>query len=332
MSIYSKRSDSVYSLDKIRLKYGAGKLRDTFRDMLDNNIEKAVKLINNNISFTTLFLLQSEINKSDVFSRLSTQNKYALQITNDIILRDTLDHPPFWTDYRGEYYAPMKWILETGYIDDGLNDQFDEVISTSAVILAKVYNDKNSIRIMPQLIFKRNKKRAFIYDMVWGFFETAQPENLVMVAEQLRSPDQKDVELARRLLDFIPCISMDSQENPNKQYQSTLKWINQNKKFLQYTGESNQQTSTPARYAISLEAKYLQRPAASIHDSSVRTLAESENKNLHTFKRLDQETKLLLSNYSDILSRQSKHKWNQWLQNPIDKQIEIASRVLGGSQ
>lgn len=333
MSIYSKSSEIFNSLDKVRHKYGTDKLRETFQNLISNDIERAVKQINgSNTGFGTLFLLQPEIHRADVFSRLNTRNKYAIQITNDIVYRDSLEHPPFWTDYRKEYLAPLKWILETGYTDDGLSDQFDEIISTSAVILAKVYKDKNSIRIMHELIFSRNRKRGFTYDMIWGFFETAGPEDLALVAGRLRSSDDRDIELARRLLDFIPCISTGNKLSPARQYSNSLKWINQNKKFLQYTGETNQQTNSPSRYAVSLEAKYLQKTAADINSATARSLTGPENKNLDIFKNLDRETKLLLSNYSDILSRKGRHTWNKWLQKPIDRQIEIASKMLGGSQ
>jgi hypothetical protein len=58
-----------------------------------------------------------------------------------------------------------------------------------------------------------------------------------MISKRLLSDNSKDVELARKLLGFIPCIAEGCQDDNIKQYRNTVKWINNNIKFLYYTGE-----------------------------------------------------------------------------------------------
>jgi len=333
MSIYSNNFERNELVDEIRFNHGMDRLKATFHDLVNNNPEKAVKVINNeNVLFPYLFILQSEIIRSDLLSRLNVRNKYALEITNEILLKEISNTQRFSSEFRQDDYSVLKWIVDTGYIEDGLNDKYDEVIETAAIILTKFYKDKSCLRIIEEMIFNRYKKGAFIYDLVWAFFEASDPDSLIMVINRLHSPNPKDIELARKFLNFIPCIGKHLEENPQKQYECALRWINQNQNFLYYTGETYLQTSNPYRYAISLEAKYLQKTAANFYREASRSLTEVEYTCLERFNSLDSNSKLCLSNYSDMLYRKSRNMWSNWLQNPIDKQIEIAQRILGVSQ
>jgi hypothetical protein len=184
------------------------------------------------------------------------------------------------------------------------------------------------------MIFNRYRKGTFIYDLVWTFFEVSDAKSLIMVANRLRSSNSKDVELARKFLNFIPCIGMNNEQDQMKQYQMkqyqcSIKWINQNKNFLYYTGETYLQTSNPFRYAVSLEARYLQKTAENVNGELARSLTEDERTCLDRFDKLDDDSKLCLSNYSSMLYHKSKYRWSKWLQNPIDKQIDIAKKILG---
>lgn len=333
MSIYFKNPKETKLLDEIRLNKGIDRMKEIFYDLINNNPERAVKLINdNNVQFASLFILQPELKKNDLFSRLSIRNQRALELTNGILLKEISNTERFSSEYKIDDYSTLKWILETGYIDDGLNDQYDEVLDTAAIILAKVYKDKSSLPTIEKLIFNRYRKGAFIYDLIWAFFEVAESDSLILVANRLRSSNRKDVELARKFLNFIPCIRMYSRDENMKQYQCSLKWIKRNKDFLYYTGETYLQTSNPYRYDVSLKAKYLQKTVSDVNGEQSRSLTQDESTCLDRFNRLDDASKLSLSNYSSMLYGKSKYKWSKWLQNPIDKQIEIAKRILGGAQ
>jgi hypothetical protein len=183
---------------------------------------------------------------------------------------------------------------------------------------------------MDELIFNRHRKGAYIYDLVWAFFETITPQSINMVANRLRSANPKDIELAQKFLNFIPC--MNREEDPLKQYQCCVRWINQNENFLYYTGATNQQTTNPSRYAVSLEAKYLQKPAGIILSDQTRSLRKEELSYMDIFKSLDDDSRLLLANYSDMLYRTNKYRWNRWLQSPVEKQLVVARKTMGGEQ
>jgi len=331
MSLHYKNLYAFELLDEIRLNRGADKMKAVFYDLVNHNLEKAIKLINDkSLQFTSLFILQPEIKGSDVITRLSVKNKHALEIIDKILSKEILNTQIFLPEYKQEDYSSLKWILETGYIDDGLSDEFDEVLDTAAIMLAKVYKDKNCLPAIEEMIFNRYRRGAFIYDLVWAFFEFENPDKLIMVANRLRSSNRKDVELACKFLNFIPCIGMNNKEDHMKQHKCSLKWIKQNKDFLYYTGETFLQTSSPYRYAVSKEAKYLQKPASNVNGELSRLLTQDELICLDSFKKLDDDSKLRLSNYSSMLYHKSKYRWRKWRQNPIDKQIEIAKRKLGG--
>jgi len=330
MSMYLKKPKEIESLDEIRLNKGIDRMKTVFSDLVNNNPEKAIKLINDkNAKFTSLFILQPEIKRSDILSSLSVRNKHALEITNGILLKEILNSERFSAEYKEEDYSALKWILETGYKEDGLSDQYDEVLDSAALLLARVYKDKSCLATIEEIIFNRYRKGAFIYDLVWAYFETSDSENLIMMANRLRSSNLKDVELARKFLNFIPCLSMNREKDNLKQFKCSQKWIEKNKDFLYYTGDTNLQTSNPNRYAINLDAKYLQRSASNVNGELSRSLTEYECKCLDSFKKLDDDSKLQLSDYSSILYRKSKHRWSKWLQKPMDKQIELAKSIGG---
>lgn len=333
MSAYNRNPKEPVSLDEIRNSRGIDVMRESFRDLTDNNLERALYLINNkNLKYSTLFILQQDIQNANIVPNLNQRNKNALEITNGILLKEFIGTHRFSAGARQEDATTLKWMLDTGYIDDGLNDEYDEVIDTTAIILAKIYKDRGCLNTIEDLIFKRNRKGAFIYDLVWAYFEVINPEDLVLVANRLRSNNKMDVELARNFLNFIPYIGTNREGNPLKQYNYSLRWIGKNVKYLYYTGETNLQTFNPYRYRVSMEAKYLQRTAAELFSSDgTRSLTEEENNSLNYFKNLDDDTKQKLSDCSAVLYQKNRYRWSKWIQSPVDKQIETADRILEGS-
>ena len=129
---------------------------------------------------------------------------------------------------------------------------------------------------------------------------------------------------------FIPCIGVNNKNDPLKQYQCSLKWVNRNLNYLFYTGETSLQTSNPYRYAVSLEAKYLQKVVSNDFREPLKSLTKYECVLLDNFMKLDDDSKLLLSDCSCIIHSKSKYWWSKWLEYPIPKQIEIAYRISGG--
>ncbi len=320
---------SIALFDEIRIYYGSDKLTTIFRDLVDNNVEEALKSLNQkNLQFPSFFVLHNEINNSGLDERLSTRNKFALNLINQVLSDEELDSERLQSGNTQENLAYVRWILESGCSEDGLSDQFDQVLDTSAIILSKLYNDRSCLSTIENLIFDRYRKGSYIYDLTWVFFETLNPQNLNTLANRLRSANPKDVELAHKFLNFIPGIDSRNDDS-RKQYQAALKWINRNQNFLYFTGATNQQTTEPLRYMVSLQAKYLQKPAYSIMTEQSRALRKEEVTYLENFNNLDEDIKLLLSNCSDFLCRSDRNKWGKWLHSPIEKQIEIAERMVG---
>ncbi len=320
---------SIALFDEIRIYYGSDKLKTIFRDMVDNNVEGALKSLNQkNLQFPSLFVLNSEINNAGLDEHLSTRNKYALELTNQVLADEEFDSERLQSGNIQEHFAAVRWILESGSSKDGLSDEFDQVLDTSAIILCKLYNERSCLRTVENLIFDRHRKGSYIYDLTWVFFETLNPQNLNTLANRLRSANPKDVELARKFLNFIPDIG-NRNDDARKQHQIALRWINRNQNFLYFTGASNQQTIEPLRYAVSLEAKYLQKSACGIMAEPSRALRKEEITYLDNFNKLDDDLKLLLSDCSDYLCRSDRYKWSKWLHSPIEKQIEVAERMVG---
>jgi hypothetical protein len=247
VATYSSAHKNIAYLDGIRNRNGLENLKGEFHEIANNDPDKACKLLNDpNMRFPTLFVLQPEIKKCDLHEHLNTRNTHALDLVNDI-LTGTI---PVTYKEKLNYYPTLKWMMETGYASDGLNDHYDEVMDKVALMLTRVHRDKTCLRYIEEIIFNRHRKGFFIYDMVWAFFESSEPEDLTLIAHRLRSINPKDVELARQLLNFIPGINAGYGNDPMKQYKHCTNWIHRNRNSMQYTGESFQQNSNPSRYAV----------------------------------------------------------------------------------
>lgn len=315
--------------DEIRIFNGSDELTTIFRDLINNDFDEAIKSLNHRyLQFPSLFILNTEIS-SEVYERLNTRNKYALDFINQVLSEEEgPDSERILSESTQQSFEAYKWILESGFSEDGLSEAYDEVLDKAAIVLCKVYNDQSCLRIMEALIFDRHRKGAYIYDLTWAYFESLNPQNINFLVDRLRSANPKDVELARKFLNFVPDINS-RDEDSRKLYHRALKWLSQNQNFIYYTGVTNNQTSNPSRYAVSLEAKYLQKPACSVMQEQSRNLNKEEASYLNNFINLNEDTRLLLSKCSDMLYHINKYKWSKWLQSPVEKQIEIAERMVG---
>lgn len=238
------RNNTAY-LEDVRLKFGNERLKNLFHDETERDWERAATLMNSNIRFPSLFLLRPEIRKARLYDRLNNRHRQALDISEEI-LTGTIDKNGRKKDEDRE---ALQWMLQTGYQDDSIDEQYDQVLDTSALLLSNVHRDKACMKPIVELMFQRHRKGFYTYDLIWGFFEASQPMDLLMIAEKLRSPHPKDVELARELLNFVPCLQ--TENNALRQYRCCTRWIRRNHHRLHYTGDSNQQHSNPMRYALS---------------------------------------------------------------------------------
>lgn len=316
----------VNLLDKIRYGDGPNKLIDFFIKLFKKDSQKAIDLINQeNLGFTTLFLLQPAVNELGIFKDLSIRNKIAIEFMDKInVDRKSTDNLYLSSKHIPKIYPTLKWILETGAADDGLDDKFDEILDQSAAILTREYRDRSILPLITDMIFKRNKKGFFIHDLVWAFFESRDTHSLVLIANRLQSEELKDVELACSLLCFVPGIEDKTYNKCDEKYSAFINWIEENNMFLCFTGESFQLTRRPIVYVINLEAKYLCKLVSVDTGKTLKFLNEKEYELLDEFRTLDEDDKKLLSGFSLTMHRKNIKLWDEWMKNPLNEQLRIA--------
>jgi hypothetical protein len=324
-------SGIINLLDKIRYGDGGDKLIDFFSKLVKKDLSMSVDLINQeSLSFTSLYLLQPKIKDLGIFEGLSIKNKIAIDFMDETIMnKKSSDSLYLSSKYISKVYSALKWILETGAADDGLDDKFDEILDKSAAILTIEYRDRSILSVISDMIFKRYKKGFFIHDLVWAFFESRDIHSLVLIANRLQSEESKDVELACSLLCFVPGIEDNTYKKSDEKYLAFINWIEENNMFLRFTGESFQLTRRPSVYIINLDAKYLCKMVSVDTGETLRALNEKECELLDEFKALDEDNKKLLSGFSLAMHRKNMKVWDEWMGNPINEQLRIARS--GGS-
>ncbi|AUN25985.1 hypothetical protein RSJ21_12260 [Clostridium botulinum] len=325
--------NTINFLDKRMDDSVVDNIRSFFYQLAKENEKEALNLINDeNLHFTPLFVLRPEIEELNLFQKLNARNRIALGITNEILSskRNISDVEYLSFDYIQAVHSVLKWMLETGCINDGLDDQYDEILDITAIFLTKIYRDKTVLPIIAEMIFRRYKQGLLIHDLAWAFFESRDPISLSIISERLQSKELKDVELAQELLSFVPGIGIRENIDIKKQYLSFLDWFGKNNLFLHFTGESFQQVKNPVIYRVVLEAKYLCEPVSIDTGEILRILSRKECKLIDQFKRLDKNTQKLLSEFSVMLHHNNICKWQYWLECPIGEQIKFAR--IGGIQ
>jgi hypothetical protein len=327
--------NSINPLDKIRLTNGIDELKNSFIKLIKTNNGEAVNLLNaENLHFPTLFLLKIEIDNLNIFDNLNLRNRTAIELTNQILEKNKKSSINKYvsSDLAQIAYSVLKWIFDTGFYDDGLSNEYDEVLDITAILLIKIYKDQTILPIIADMIFDRNRKGLFNHNLVWAFFESKDPNSLIMIANRLLSTEAKDVELASKLLSFIPGIEKNNNASKEKKYTSFLNWLEENNPFLYSTGQSLQQVNRPITYVIDLGAKYLNEYVASDTGKTLKSFTYKEAKLLNEFSKLDNDTKLLLANFSSMLYQKDRNQWNKWIHYPIKEQIRIAKSMMGGEQ
>lgn len=318
-------SDKISFLDQYRLNYGPFKLKVFYHNLLMIEPKGALKLINDkDLHYCSLFLLYDEIEVLHLNQYLSLKNITAISLTKDILskpdLMINLSFKP--TDYIQIVYSTLKWMLDTGCYDDGLNDDFDKILDISSALLIKVYNDKSFLPIMAEMIFERNNKGCYIHDLVWAFFQAKDPRSLIIIAKYMMSPRESDKELVKILLNFAQIPKKSCMRDNETQYSLFLEWLKDNNLYLYFTGEHFHKTPDPKPYTIILEAKYLCNPISIDTGEMLKPLTEKETTLLSKFKSLDENIKLALADYSLKLYQKDKSKWDKWISLTINEQIQ----------
>lgn len=313
-------------LDTMRQNKGANKLKQMFRQLILHDKNKASYLINDNhLRFGTFYILWPLLDHYRPLLKLSTRNVTALKIMEAIVEKNSAGLRQLQKKDKQLTQSTLAWMLGTGFIDDGLNKQYDEIIDSAGIILVKDYQNIELISPMIEIVFQRNKKGTYYYDLLWCLFETRNPQVLLLIARYLDSSNPEDRALAQKLLWFVPEDNYNRAQNTVKDFSSVINWLRNNAPFLEYTGESFQQKGNPAPFLVSLTNKYLCKPV-----SAERSDTPYEQQLLKNFNCLDTGTQEILANYSFMLYTQNRNWWNHWITLPVPEQARLAKAALGG--
>lgn len=317
--------------DRIRLDRGTEGLKAEFRSLAENDPEEAVRMMNDpTLRFSSLYLLQSEVRGGKLHERLSVRNKGALEMIRQVEKRNSEDRLVRNSCRKKRPSQPvLRWMLLTGSPDDGLDNRYDEVLEMTAIFLTREYRDYTVLPPVVDLLFERHRKGHFTYHLIWALFESRQPECLFLTANRLLSKNPADVGLARKLLEFVPCIGKEPQANPVLQHAQFIQWYEENCPYLYYTGESLQMTGKPEPFAVSLQAKYLCKPVNAENGKMLEPLTSEERKQLKQFGQLDTHTRICLAAYSAALYRHNTPWWSQWMTTSAEDQIMAARTWMG---
>lgn len=315
--------NSMAFLESIRRQYGNEQMRNGFYNLFKKDAHNTMRMLNDDrLVYPWLYILRPEIKVLTLDSYLSNRNRLSLEITRGL----TAQKKPVYAS-KPDHFPVLQWMLKTGYPESDLGEAYDRIMDFTALLLVKEHHDKSCLRPLEQILFSRHRKGLHTYDAEWAFFESRDPECLVMVADRLRSAVPKDVELARRLLGFIPCIK-ENTADPVKQYHCVMGWINDNRPYLRYTGESSLKGWNPRRFEVLPELKYLQKPLTA--ENALPSLSSGEQSKIGGFKGLKTDAQILLSDHSQRLRRSSEAQWKAWMQLSLAEQIESAGRSAGG--
>ena len=319
---------TLSTLDKMRLDRGNRNLSYYFHKLLVRNPSKALNLINeDNLSFPALYILLPQISKPSLSRYLNSRNKKVIDVIKSIRSKSFSRFNELTKNI--DVAETLKWILQTGKDDAMSRGEYTDILDSCAIILVREYKDYSILPVIKEIIYNRYKQGLFIHDMVWAFFECRDPNCILMLAEGFNSEDEKEVELTKELLKFIPVVR-NSSLSKEMLYSNVRYWLKENLPFIYYTGESFQQMPDPSPFEVSLGAKYLFKKVS--RDGTIEgNLTDDEKRQLNIFNTLDINSQILLSNYSFILHNQNIYSWNNWIRYPITEQLKISAAKLGGS-
>ena len=317
---------SINNLDNLRITEGEYELVNSFSRLIATNREQAIDLLNDaDLKFATLFLLTDKIYENNLIEFLSERNRVAIDIINEFqnsqCGRSTDDITTL--DYVQIIQSTLEWVLKTGIDDYCSSCEYNEILDMSAIFLIKVYNNISVLPIIAELVFRRKCKGCYTHELVWAFFEARNVESLEYIATGLLSNEKSDVDLAYKLLNFIPNI-----RNHKSPYNYALEWLVDNKKFIFFTGETQHQRMEPIRCEICVRAKYLNKRINVSTGKIVEKLSKRDEEWLNSFDNSDYEERRLLADYSHYLYKKGLIWWEIWHSYPIDKQVKIAK--IGG--
>ena len=317
------QSGGLSFLDEIRKNEGNEQCKAVFKDICEKDIARAGLLLNDRrLTFPCLWLLIPQIDAFRLGRGLSPRSAMALRIAGAISKQPSREDDVL-SRRSDTAYAALKWMLESGNAEDGLSDEYEELMEVVISVLISTYQDVKALPIALEMVFNRSRIEHNIHYLVWAAFQSRSPQVLKLIAQRMASSDDHDARLACSLLGIVTPDACETAEI-QKQYERFMKWLTENDPFLYFTGESFQFASQPAFYRVDQERKYIHRGTPSYDRQPVVPADGRERDALVAFSTLGDEEKTLLSEYSHSMHQQSLPEWKAWVRRPIDEQINTA--------
>ena len=320
------RMQNFSYLDRIRLNDGIYRCKAVFHETYQKNRLKAMAMVNDRrLTFPSLFILIPQIESLHLGLFLNPRNAAAFKIIQEILKKRNQNNKNDILSIKANAtYSVLKWILQTGHTDDGLSDDYEQIMDVTISVLICLYKDKTILPLVTDMIFHRYKNGHNLHDLVWALFQIRDPDVLKLVAEHMRSTDPDEIEFARVLLNVESSNENGIPNDNQEQYQSYMQWLNENDPFLYFTEESFQYSSKPAFCNVDMDRKYLSKGIPSYNKQPITPLDENEKQSLQAFKPLSNEEKKILSGYSYKMHNNNTAEWKKWLMYPIHEQLRIA--------
>ncbi len=323
-------------LENLRIRQGADSLRRKFIDLAARHRQKAIRYLNHDkLRFPTLYLLMPDIQTFNLYDELIPRNNTAIQIwakkSRDFALAFRLER--LLPQDNETNRAALKWMFDTGLYWDGpsnFSENFNAAIDTAAAMLIATHKDMTVLPAVCELIFWRHRQGLLIHDLVWGFFQSYEPDSMMMIAKYLNTGDAKDVELACRLLhidipDSVDAFTAHNHKNLFEQYKS---WFYENNPYLRFTGEHFLQTSEPNPLYLDNEAKYLGKRISPKDGLPLENVTPDETACLIQFRKASENDQEILSSYSARLHNRDFRLWKEWIMSNISEQVSTAIAEL----
>lgn len=332
---YHMNDKPLSLLDNIRISNGEQELRNFFRRQFKIDYAGATEMLNDkNLHFSTLYVLKDELPKKTIERELDPTYRRALLLARLLSgnyhgkQRESLKIIEKRLRSEKDVYEPaLRWIVGTGGQEDNLGSKYEQIMERAAALLIKSYGDTTQLPALAEIIFARNRRKALIHELVWTFFEACNPDSLKLLASRLNSSDVRDAQLAKKLLSFIPGIADNSLNTRLSPYSTVSGWLDENKPFLCYTGESLHLSNMPMPYSVSQSAKYLCHPVSIHTGRPLMRYLPDENKKLSVFEKLPEERQQQLAAFSWFLYRRNIYQWNKWIRLSVNEQSALASQM-----
>ena len=306
------------SLEHMRLTGGAEALRAGLRRAAGESRERTVRMLENpSLRFPSLYLLTADIGRLRLYPELGARNQTALRLcvrqSAEAQPVSTVGPPPGSIAGTPEQTrAALRWMLQTGLADDGLDDDYDQLMDTAAALLVITWHDLSLLPQMIPVVFRRHRRERAIHDLLWVIFRSRDPRILDWFAAYLHSRDKRDVELADKLLRGT--LEPDEAPPGRPLRPDTYRaWLAENRSYLYFTGEGFQQSSEPRLCRVALGAKYLGRPVAPGTGRMQTEPTPEEAARLQKFEALAPEDRRRLARISRRMRRTDPNRWRRWV-------------------